>query len=79
MKKLNNQAASTIEELVENIRERMENQIAGLTPDQHRRFEDALVAGASRYDALMEVVLSNTERNRLLLLGRFHCRNRGES
>jgi hypothetical protein len=75
MKKLNNQAASTIEELVENIRERMEDQIASLTTDQHRQFKDALVAGASRYDALMAVVSSN----RLLLPDRFRGRNRGES
>jgi len=59
MNKLNKQATATIADLVENIRRRMEDEIADLTPDQRWRFEAALDAGASRYDALMEVVSSD--------------------
>ena len=43
----------------------MEDQIADLTPDQRWRFEAALVAGASRYDALMEVMSPNPVRSRV--------------
>jgi hypothetical protein len=79
MSKLNRQATATIADLVDNIRRRMEDQIANLTPEQRWQFDAALFGGANRYDALLEVVSSNTERNRPLLPNYFHCRNRGDS
>jgi len=53
---MHRRATATIADLVDNIRRRMEDEIGDLTPDQRWRFEAALDAGASRYDALMEVV-----------------------
>ena len=75
MAKLNKQAIATIADLAESLQQRMEAEIVELTPDQRRQFEAALAAGKTRYDALLEVVLSGTERSRFLRPDRFRYQN----
>ena len=75
MAKLTKRATATIANLIESLKQQMEEQIADLTPEQRMRFEAELAKGETRYDALMEVVSSDTERNLLLRPDRFRCQN----
>ena len=75
MNKLTKRATNTIADLVASLKQRIEEQIAYLTPEQRRRFEAALATGETRYDALMEVVSSATDRNHLLRSDRFRYLN----
>ncbi len=73
MAKLTKRATATIADLVESLKQQLEEQLGDLTPAHAIR--SCLATGETRYDALMEVLSSDTERNRLLRRDRFRYQN----